>query len=307
MAQHTAGDPITGLKWTRKTTEKIARELRRAGIRVSKNTVARLLRKLGYSLRVNHKKLSRACSREDRDRQFRYIQAMRKDFESQGLPIVSVDTKKKELVGRFKNPGAVWAKTPILVNDHDFRSDARAKAVPYGIYDLRANCGHVLVGISHDTSAFAVDALAGWWHHQARQSYPNADHMLVLADNGGSNGSRRRSWKHHLQTNVCNRFGCAVTVCHYPSGTSKWNPVEHRLFSEISKNWAGQPLDSLETMLKYIRTTRTATGLRVTAVLTRRTYAKGVKVSDVEMAKLNLDRHRVLPQLNYTLRPQGTE
>jgi hypothetical protein len=304
MAPHTAGDPITGLKWTRKTTQKIARELKKAGIQVSKNTVARLLRQIGYSLRVNHKKLSRACSPEDRDRQFRYLQAMRQNFERRGLPIVSVDTKKKELVGRFKNPGAVWTKTPILVNDHDFRTQARGLAVPYGVYDLRANRGHVLVGLSYDTSAFAVDALAGWWSRYGRPRYRAGDHLLVLADTGGSNGSRRRFWKYALQTQFCNRFGCSITVCHYPPGASKWNPVEHRLFSEISKNWAGQPLESLETMLKYLRTTRTATGLRVTAALTWRKYAKGVTVNDEQMRKLNFHAHSVLPQWNYTLRPQ---
>ena len=304
MAQDTAGDPITGLKWTRKTTQKIARELRRAGIRLSKNTVARLLRELGYSLRVNHKKLARACAPQERDRQFRCIKTMRRYFESKGLPIVSVDTKKKELVGRFKNPGTAWAKTPILVKDHDFRSEALGLAVPYGIYDLLANRGHVLVGLSHDTSAFAVDAITGWWKREGHRRYPHANHLLVLADNGGSNGSTSRSWKHYLQTNLCNRFGCAVTVCHYPSGASKWNPIEHRLFSEISKNWAGRPLDSVDTILKYIRTTRTATGLRVTAALTRRKYAKGVKISDHAMETLRLKRRRVLPQWNYTLRPQ---
>lgn len=306
MAADTAGDPITGLKWTRRTTEKIARELKKAGINVCKNTVGRFLRELHYSLRVNHKKISRACPSKDRDRQFRYIQAMRQSFEKRGLPIVSVDAKKKELVGRFKNPGSAWTKNPVLVNDHDFRSDARGLAVPYGIYDVRANRGHVVVGLSYDTSAFAVAALVGWWRHCGRSTYPGRDHLLVLADTGGSNGSRRRTWKHGLQQ-YCNRFGCSVTVCHYPPGSSKWNLIEHRLFSQISRNWAGQPLETLEIMLNYIRTTTTATGLRVSAALTRRAYPKGVKVSDEEMAKLNLRPHSVLPKWNYTLRHQRTE
>jgi hypothetical protein len=306
MAADTAGDPITGLKWTRKTTQGIARELKRAGIRVSRNTVGRLLRQLHYSLRVNHKKLSRACSSRDRDRQFRYLQATRQSFQKRHLPIVSVDTKKKELIGRFKNPGAAWVKAPVLVNDHDFRSQARGLAVPYGVYDVTANRGHVLVGLSYDTSAFAVDALAGWWQWYGRFTYPGRPHLLVLADAGGSNSASRRSWKHALQTQLCNRFHCSVTVGHYPPGASKWNPIEHRLFSQISRNWAGQPLESLQTMLNYLRTTRTTTGLRVTAALTRRTYPKGIRVSDEEMTSLNLRRHAVFPKWNYTLRPQRT-
>ncbi|MGI0028496.1 MAG: ISAzo13 family transposase [Nitrososphaera sp.] len=302
MQHDTAGDPCSGLKWTRKTTGKIRDELAKAGIPVSRSTVGRLLKHLGYSLRVNHKKIARG-SPETRDRQFRYIAQLKEAYQGEDLPVVSVDTKKKELVGRFKNPGRVWTQTPLLVNDHDFRSDAKGRAVPYGVFDLGANRGRVVVGTSHDTPAFAVDALVDWWIREGRRRYPAADHLLVLADNGGSNGSRVRAWKYALQTKLCDRFGFAVTVCHYPPGASKWNPIEHRMFSEISKNWAGRPLESFETILKYIRTTQTVTGLRVGATFNPRDYPTGVQIDDHALARINLARHDVLPDWNYTLGP----
>lgn len=302
MVHDTAGDPMTGLRWTHKTTEKIRRQLRSIGIRVSRSTIARLLKEQGYALRVNHKKIAR-CSHEHRNRQFHYIKRLRQSFAKDDLPIVSVDTKKKELVGLFKNSGAAWGKEPIKVNDHDFRSDAKGMAVPYGVLDLRANRAHVSVGVSHDTPQFAVRALATWWARAGRMLYPQADHLLVLADNGGSNGSRARSWKIELQTEFCDRFNLSVTVCHFPPGTSKWNPIEHLLFSEISKNWAGRPLDSYETVLNYLRSTKTRTGLRVKATLDRRSYATGRKITAADMAVLHLKPHRTLPSWNYTLAP----
>jgi hypothetical protein len=291
------------LKWTRRTTRKIAKELGRGGIRVCSTTVARILRSLGFALRVNHKKLARGSHRE-RDQQFRNIACLREAFQQEGLPVLSVDTKKKELVGQFKNPGAVWAKAPTLVNDHDFRSDAVGIVVPYGIFDTGANCGHVVVGTSHDTPAFAVDCLVDWWLRHGRSRYPDADHILLLADNGGSNSSRCRAWKARLQRSFCDRFGIAVTLAHYPPGASKWNPIEHRLFSEISKNWAGRPLDSHATVLKYLRTTRTETGLRVTATLSRRTYATGEVVTAREMEELSLHPTSTMPAWNYSLFPR---
>lgn len=302
MAEDTAGDPMTGLRWTHKTTRKIRRALERVGIFVSRTTVARLLKQRGYSLRVNRKLVALAKSKH-RNRQFEYIRRLRRAFAKDLLPIVSVDTKKKELVGLFKNPGAAWNKQPIQVNDHDFRSQGKGMAVPYGVLDVLANRGHVCVGTSHDTPQFAVHALAQWWRRTGRSRYPAADHVLVLADNGGSNGSRTRAWKIQLQTQLCDRFRISVTVCHYPPGTSKWNPIEHRLFSEISKNWAGRPLDSFETILNYIRTTRTDTGLSVTASLDRRRYTTGLKIAAVDMATLRLKPHPTLPAWNYTLRP----
>lgn len=302
MVHDTAGDPITGLKWTRKTTAKISRELRRAGLTVSATTVGRLLRGLGYSLRVNHKKLAHGCP-EQRNRQFHRIKALRSAFVQDDLPIISVDTKKKELVGQFKNAGSVWAKTPTLVEDHDFRSDGVGMAIPYGTYDLRANTGNVSVGISHDTPAFAVNAIARWWRQDGRRRYPKATGLLILADGGGSNGARVRAWKYELQRKFCDVFGLAVTVAHFPPGTSKWNPIEHRLFSEITKNWRGQPLKDYETILKYLRTTATSTGLSVRATLIRRAFRTGVSLTKAQMAAINLTPGKVLPQWNYTIRP----
>ena len=305
MEHETAGDPITGLKWTRRTTRKISEQLGCVGLGVSPRTVARLLKNVGFSLRVNHKSVSMTLSK-DRDRQFRKIQKQRGAFASAGLPIVSVDTKKKELVGNFKNSGTTWEVSPTLVLDHDFRSDAAGIAVPYGILDLQANTGRVLVGLSHDTSAFAVDALVHWWTHEGHRTYSDADRLLILADTGGSNGARVRAWKFELQHKLCDAFGIAVTVCHYPSGASKWNPIEHRLFAPITQNWQGRPLDSLPTILNYIRTTTTSGGLKVSASMTRRKYPVGVKISDDQMADLELHGHKVLPKWNYTIRPSKT-
>lgn len=305
MDHHTAGDPITGLKWTHKTTLKISRELRKARLAVSPNTVARLLRGMKYSLRVNHKKIA-GKSNPYRDRQFQCIDRTRRRFERQGLPVISVDTKKKEMIGRFKNAGTSWELKPILVNDHDFRSDAKGMAIPWGIYESQARRAHIFVGTSHDTPAFAVTALAQWWVTGARRRYPHVNHLLILVDCGGSNGPRNRAWKYELQSRFCNRFGVKVTLCHYPPGTSKWNPIEHRLFSEVSKNWAGQPLDSYETMLNFIRTTKTDTGLVVRATLLEGDYPTGIKPTEAQMSEVRLHRHRIFPTWNYTLVPSPT-
>lgn len=302
MADDTAGDPVTGVKWCRRTTEKIAEELQRSGIQVCANTVAKLLKQLGFRLRVNHKKLARA-SRPDRDEQFVYIAAQRGQFTIAGLPIVSVDTKHRELIGNFAHAGTTWRQAPHLVNDHDFPSDALGVAIPYGIYDLQHNRACVSVGTSRDTPQFAVASLARWWSTDGRRRWPSADRLLVLADGGGSNGYRSRGFKHALQHKLCNRYRLTVTVCHYPTSASKWNPIEHRLFSEISKNWAGQPLISSEVALKYIATTTTTTGLTVKAYLDERDYPK-VTISDAEMDTIHLQRHTTQPTRNYTIRPQ---
>jgi len=306
MKHETAGDPMTGLKWTRKTTEKIAAELQSAGIDVCARTVARLLRRLGYSLRVNHKKLSRVSKTttpQERDAQFAYIAELRESFAARGLPMISVDTKKKELVGLFKNPGVAWSDHPVEVNDHDFPSDAIGKAIPYGIYDVQANCGTIYVGTSRDTPLFAVDSVETWWLQEGRIKYPNAKGLAILADGGGSNGSRCRAWKHGLQRRLAQRHGLNVTVAHYPPGASKWNPIEHKLFSEISKNWAGRPLDSYQTVLNYIRTTTTKTGLVVKAHFVDRQYETGIKITDAQMKQLPITWHESLPRWNYTLIP----
>lgn len=302
MQHDTAGDPMTGLKWTRRTTARIAAELKSLGIQVSDRTVSKLLKQMGFALRVNHKKLSGA-SHDQRDAQFNRIADLRDDFARRRRPLISIDTKKKELVGCFKNGGVAWHARPLLVNDHDFRSDALGIAVPYGIYDLNANHGTVFVGTSCDTPEFAVDCAEQWWRTEGRHRYPDQTHLGILADGGGSNSATSRAWKYGLQTRLCNRHGLTVTVAHYPPGASKWNPIEHRLFSEISKNWAARPLDSYETILRYIRSTTTSTGLRVQAHLIERSYQKGVKITDAQMHELAIVKNEALPKWNYTLSP----
>jgi hypothetical protein len=304
MKYETAGDPITGLRWTRKTTGKIADELEKLGISVGRNTVGRLLKGMRFSLKSNRKAIAR-LSDPDRDEQFKHIGALRDLFEELGCPVISVDTKKKEMVGLFKNAGARWEQQATPVNDHDFRSLASGLAVPYGVYDTVANLGALFIGVSRDTAEFAVDCIERWWRDEGRERYREAAALLILADCGGSNGNRLRMWKSALAEQLCERHGLLVTVCHYPAGASKWNPVEHRLFSEISKNWAGKPLESYETILKYARTTTTSTGLEVTATLVRKHYEKAQRVSNARMEQLNLITHTVLPQWNYTLSPDN--
>jgi len=299
----TAGDPLTGLKWTRKTTRKISEELAKGGIVVSRTTVARLLRKLDYRLRVNHKKIA-GSHNPQRNEQFDYIAFVRYLWEHSGIAVISVDAKKRELVGPFKNAGVVWSRHPRAVLDHDFRSDAEGIAVLYGIFDLGLNRGSLFVGNSHDTGEFAVDAIAAWWLAEGRFSYPGATQLLILADNGGSNGSSLRAWRYHLQSKLVDRFDLTVTVCHYPPGTSKWNPIEHRLFAEISKNWAGEPLRSYQTILNFISTTKTETGLTVSATLLPGDYPTGIKISDRQINELVVTRHDVCPKWNYAVHPR---
>ena len=303
MQYETAGDPMTGLKWTRKTTTKIAQELRALDIELSDRTVAKLLKQMDFSLRVNHKKLSRVSrvSAEERDAQFVRIAELRECFAAKGLPLISVDAKKRELVGRFKNPGAAWNRKPVPVNDHDFRSDAEGIAIPYGIYDMLANRGTVFVGTSYNTPQFAAESIEKWWRNEGRQRYDGADQIAILADGGGNNGATCRAWKCDLHRTLCECHGLTVAVAHYPSGASKWNPIEHRMFSEISKNWAGRPLDSYQTILNYIRTTRTTTGLRLRAHLVRKRYKKGIRITDSAIRQLPLAKDPVLPRWNYTL------
>ena len=308
MKYETAGDPKTGLKWTRKATRKVAAALQQEGIMVSDKSVARLLKKMGYSLRANRKKLALSGNgskreRRQRDLQFRHICSSRECFARQGEPIISVDTKKKELIGNFKNPGRVWRDCDRLVADHDFPSYAKAKISPYGIYDPIANKGMVCVGISHDTPAFAAHSIAKWWERHGIQQYPQAKRILILADNGGSNRPTSVPLKYHLWSSLCLQHGLKVTVCHYPTGASKWNPIEHRLFSEISKNWAGEPLVSLQTVLNFIRTTKTSSGLRVSAMFNRKQYQCKEKIPKEEAARIIVHKDPVFPELNYTLLP----
>jgi len=290
--------------WTGKRLRAISRELAQLGLRVCPNTVRRLLGELDYALHANRKSL--CSSSPHRDEQFAYLNYQRQQFRQTGYPIISVDSKKKELVGQFKNSGRVWSQTPIRVQDHDFRSQAKGVVTPYGIYDLGANRATVMVGTSHDTPDFAVDAISAWWRQQGRQRYPQAPELLILADSGGSNGPRCRAWKLALQEKLADSFGLAVTVCHYPTGASKWNPVEHRVFSEISKHWAGQPLADYATILRLIGQTRTRTGLRVRCALNTNYYPTQIQISAQQMDNLDLLKHTTLPEWNYTLFPRIT-
>jgi DDE family transposase len=248
LSDQVAGNPMNGEKWVRSSTRRLRDQLREMGHPVGHCTVHRLLKKLKFSLRANQRR--RGGSRKlGRDEQFQHIASQRKSFAERGLPILSVDTKHKELIGDFRNPGKAWCREASKVNEHDFTSTAEYRAVPFGIYDVSRNQGNVTVGISNDTPEFAVNALARWWDEEAKIAYPHAAELLILADCGGTNGCRCKAWKLELQEKLCDRFGLTVTVCHYPPGCSKWNPIEHRLFSQISINWAGRPLRTLAVML----------------------------------------------------------
>lgn len=305
MEPETAGDPLGEQKWVRSSLRRLSARLGSAGHRASPPTVARLLGKLKYALHVNAKKLEASADRPDRQTQFEQIATQRAAFAAAGQPIISVDTKKKELIGNFKNSGATWSQEATAVNVHDFLQDALGRAVPYGIYEPLRNEGTVYVGQSADTPQFAADVIARWWQERGHQHYPQGQQLLILADGGGSNAYRSRLWKQQIQEQLCDRHGLTVTVCHYPTGCSKWNPVEHRLFGPISLNWAGKPLLTWETMLAYIRGTTTATGLAVHACLHKGVYNTGITVADAEMEALNIERHTVCPNWNYTLRPRS--
>ncbi len=293
-------------KWVRSSLRQLSSRLGQAGHPVSPPTIGRLLEEMGYALHVNAKKVEASAAHPERNAQFEHIAAQRHLFEAAGLPIISVDTKKKELIGNFKNAGQAWSQEAEAVNVHDFPQDALGRAVPYGIYDLRHNRGWVYVGSSADTPQFAVDVIATWWSSAGCSAFPHASRLLILADAGGSNGCRPRLWKQQVQFQLSDLRGLEVTVCHYPTGCSKWNPIEHRLFSHISLNWAGIPLRSWETLLAYIRGTTTSTGLEVAAFLHAGVYTTGQSVSDGEMQTLNLERHAVCPNWNYTIRPRSS-
>lgn len=290
-------------KWHRSSLRHLVDEMEKLGYWLSHTTISRLLKKLGYSLKANEKRLA-GSQHPDRNRQFEYITAQKAAFRAEGLPIISVDTKKKELIGNFKNPGQEWCLAARAVNDHDFEQDALGKAVPYGIYDLEHNHGYVYVGQSADTPQFAVEMIVRWWQEIGKNLYPNANKILILADAGGSNGCRPRLWKQQLQELLADQLGLTVTVCHYPTGASKWNPIEHRLFGPISLNWAGQPLKTFEFMLACIRGTDTDTGLRVDAFLVEKVYEKGIKVANELLKTLSIEWHEVCPRWNYTIMPR---
>lgn len=298
-----AGDPMTDRKDVRKSLRKISKKLQSEGYQVSPPTVRRLLKQNDYSLQANRKSLT-GNSHPDEKIQLTYIRRVKKLFLRAGHPVISVDSKKKELIGNFKNNGRTWRRKAKLVNKYDFRNQAIGRGCPYGVYDLKHKLGYVYVGISYDTPEFAVDSIALWWQDPHRPSFANENCLLILADAGGSNGYRPRMWKRQLQTELADKFGLTIMVCHYPSGGSKYNPIERELFSYISINWAGEPLDSFETMLGYIRDTETESGLKVYASMIDKKYERGKKVSDAEMADLNLIRRRICPMWNYIIKPR---
>jgi transposase len=301
LDENTLGDPMSVLKWTCKTTRTISSELKEKGFSISHQTVCKLLSEMNYSLQVN-KKMIGAGTHPDRDTQFQYINNQVKKHINKHNPVISVDTKKKELVGNFKNSGASWVKKGQApkVNDHDFRSYAEGIAIPYGTYDIKENKGFVNVGISSDTSEFAVNSIRMWWKTIGRQRYATSKELLVCADGGGSNGSRTRAWKFYLQE-LANEIGLNITVCHYPPGTSKWNKIEHRMFSFISMNWKGKPLESYQTIINLIGGTKTKKGLTIEAKLDRKEYIKGIKISDKELKAINLVQHEENPKWNYSI------
>jgi len=303
----TRGDPESPLRWTCKSVRTLAEELRREGHAVSYQTVAELLHEMDYSLQANQKTLE-GSRHADRNPQFEYINRKAQRYLKQGQPVISVDTKKKELVGDFKNSGREWQPQgePEQVRVHDFeiRQPDKGKVAPYGVYDLGRNVGWVSVGVDHDTAEFAVESIRRWWRWMGRRSYPKAKRVLITADSGGSNGARVRLWKWELQQ-LADETGLEISVCHFPPGTSKWNKIEHRLFSFISQNWRGKPLVSHQVIIDLIAATTTTTGLTVRSKLDTNIYERGLKVSDQQMAELQLRREKFHGDWNYRLLPRS--
>jgi hypothetical protein len=303
--EQTRGDPESALRWICKSTRSIAGELGQQDHPVSHMKVAQILHDLDYSLQSNRKTLE-GIDHPDRDAQFRHINVTVKKCLGQRIPVISVDTKKKELIGNYDNAGQQWraAKQPIQVQGHDFPSPEVPRAYPYGIYDIGRNAGFVNVGTDHDTGAFAVASIRGWWRAEGRKIYPDAKTILITADGGGSNGWRLRLWKLELQK-FADQTALGISVCHFPPGTSKWNKIEHRLFSFISSNWRGEPLRDYETIVNLIAGTTTAKGLKVTCRLDRRKYPTGRAVTDQEMQRVNLERNKFHGEWNYFIKPNA--
>jgi hypothetical protein len=300
------GSPTAPLRWTIKSTRRLAEALRAQGYRVSATTVRRLLRAMGYSLQAN-RKTREGRQHPDRDGQFRHISARVRSQQRRGGPAISVDTKKKEVLGNLKNPGKTYRRKgdPAKVKTHDFPDPKLGKAVPYGVYDIHGNEAAVSVGVSHDTAEFAVGAIRRWWDKLGRKRYGGAKRLLVTADSGGSNSARCRLWKVELQK-WADETGMVVEVCHYPPGTSKWNQIEHRLFCHITRNWQGTPLETLEVVVQSIAATTTETGLEVHAWLDQSVYEKGRKVSDAELTACNIRRNKYHGEWNYEIHPRQT-
>ena len=300
----TRGDPMQALLWTCKSTKNLSQELVKKGYSVSDRTIARLLHEQGYSLQANLKSINEGKENPNRDSQFRYINKMIKEFQENNDPVVSIDAKKKELIGNFKNSGQEWnlIGKPEKVNDHDFPTGEMKKATPYGVFDLTWNTGWVNVGTDHDTAEFAVESLRKWWVKMGKQLYPNSKQILITADSGGSNSSRGKLWKAELQK-WANEIGLEISVCHLPPGTSKWNRIEHRLFCHITRNWRARPLTSYEVVVNLIGSTTTKTGLKVLAGLDSNTYPLGKKASEVDMKAINIRFHSENEKWNYTISP----
>ena len=301
----TRGDPMAPLRWTAKSLRNLSAELGERGHRISLNVVADLLRRLGYSLQAN-RKTKEGADYPDRDAQFHYLNDQVQGALAAGEPAISVDTKKKELVGDFKNGGREWRSKgqPERVRVHDFIIPELGRASPYGVYDIASNAGWVSVGIDNDTASFAVNSIRRWWKTMGRARYPHATRLLITADCGGSNGVRVRLWKRELQT-LANELRIPITVCHLPPGTSKWNKIEHRLFSFITQNWRGKPLISLQTIVQLIAATTTKTGLKVRCAIDPKTYPVGVKITDQEMDAIAINRHSFHGDWNYTISPKA--
>lgn len=301
----TRGDPMAPLKWTSKSLKKIQDELARAGYKAGTDAISKILREqLGYTLQAL-RKTREGASHEDRNAQFEHLNQKCREFQDRCQPVISVDAKKKELVGDFKNAGQEWQPKgrPEEVRSHDFEDKKLGKAIPYGVYDVGHNQGWVSVGIDHDTAQFAVQSIESWWNQMGRQTYPYATELLITADAGGSNGYRTRLWKRELQL-LADETGLAITICHLPPGTSKWNKIEHRMFCHISQNWRGRPLSSQETVVNLIANTRTSKGLTIQSALDQNSYAKGVKILDEEMSGLRLTPDDFHGEWNYSIHPR---
>ena len=304
MEEDTAGNPMNFVKWTNKSLHKIEKEIKRRGHNMSYRTIGRRLKEMGYSLQGN-KKTFEGLAHPERDAQFHYINHTVGEFVKKKQPVISVDTKKKELVGNFKNSGRIWTKKGQAkhVNAYDFPSFAKGKAVPYGAYDIILNKGFVNVGISYDTAEFAVESIRQWWKQLGKKHYPKAKELLITADSGGSNGSRNRGWKYFLYK-LSKETKLKITVLHFPPATSKWNKIEHRMFSFISQNWKGKPLTDFEVIINFIKSTTTTKGLQIFARLDKAKYQRGKKFTDEDMSKIMLIPHEIYPGWNYTILPK---